>query len=55
MKCVEEKSKNQMKSRHNSTHLVVTSVMSNACQDYEETLTLCKLECTDDTNGNNDI
>ena len=60
MKCVEEKSESQMKSGHNSTHLVVTLVMSNECNDYQEALEMCKLECNEDTKdedtkGKNDI
>ena len=55
MKCVKEKSESQRKSGYNSTHLVVSLIMSNKCHDYEEALTLCKLECTGDTRGKNDI
>ena len=55
MKCVEEKSESQMKSGHNSTHLVVTLVMSNECNDYQEALEMCKLECNEDTKGKIDI
>ena len=55
IKCVKEKLETQRKSGYNSTHSLVTLVMSNECQDYEEALTLCKLECTGDTKGKNDI
>ena len=51
MKCLEEKMEGETMSGHNSTHLVVTMVMSNECHDYQEVLQFCKSDCVDDKEG----
>ena len=44
-KCLSEKLETKTTSEHNTTHMVVTTVMSKECHKYQKILKECKSGC----------
>ena len=43
--CLKESLDTKKDSQHNSTHMVITTVLSKKCHDYNSILEDCKSEC----------
>ena len=51
--CLEQKLDSKSSSHHNSTHMVITTIMSKECHDYKSILEECKNECIKGNNTDN--
>ena len=47
-KCLEESFDTKKDSNHNSTHMLITTVISKECHKYNSILEDCKSECVDE-------
>ena len=51
--CLEQKLDSKSSSHHNSTHMVITTIISKECHNYKSILEECKDECINEGHKTN--